>query len=239
MSRQQFVAGLVPERFVEVDAARLLLILACFARPIDDHVATLRYRPPHPVDAYFTPEYYLQKLDFLLRYPGYFIYELVELFRLGVISEVDRQETVSIVSSVLSNNEPDLMTTPFRRFWYGTYERLDDVEGWWYSRNLVYTRSEPRPGTRPQKYYFLTALAFNEANRLAIEVDHGRWYSERIALIHRFFGGLSAAEVKKLQYRHPDYRQAQINETIPDISYEEISAHFAEVMGESLEDNHG
>ena len=237
MSSQRFVEGLFPERYVEVDAARLLLILTRFARPIDNHVATLRYRPPRPVEAYFTPEYYLQKLDFLLRYPGYFIYELIELHRMGITAEIDRDETIAIVRTVLHNNEPELMTTLFRRFWYGTYERLDDVEGWWYGHELVYTRPEPRSGLRPQKYYFLTALAFSEADRLVREVSHGRWYADRVALIHRFFGRLSAAEVKQLQYSHQSYRQAQLNETIPDISYSEIAEHFANVFHEPLEEH--
>ena len=87
MKDQYYVGGVIPERFVEVDAARLLLILARFARGSEELPAHLRCLPVYPFVRYFTPEYYLHKLDFLLRYPRYFIYELTELFRLGVIAD--------------------------------------------------------------------------------------------------------------------------------------------------------
>jgi hypothetical protein len=235
MNHQKFVAGSIPERFVEVDAARLLLILTTFAHPIEKHVTNLRCYPPHKVAAYFTPEYYLQKLDFLLRYPDYFIYEIVELYRLGKTADIDRDEIITVVRSVLADNEPELMNKPFRRFWYGTYERLDDVEGWWYGRNLIYARHEPRTNRRPQKYYFLTDLAYTVADKLIQEVEHSRWYDRRVSILHRFFGHLSAAEVKQLQYAHPQYHEAQLNEMIPNISYDEIARQFTTVFNEPLE----
>src|SRR5690606_32948858 len=99
-----------------------------------------------------TPEYYLHKIDFLLRYPGYLIYELSELYRLGKIHETDRAEVISLIRYMVQNNEPELHTTPFRKFWRGAYERLDEVEAWWYGRRLIYTGLEARTNLRPQKY---------------------------------------------------------------------------------------
>lgn len=235
MSNQRFLLDTVPNRFVEVDAARLLLILVRFARKPDTTIETLKCRPIHEIVSYFTPEYYLQKLDFLLRYPGYFVYELTELYRLGRIGVVDRYEITSIIRSILMNNEPELLTTQYRKFWRGAYERLDDVEAWWYGRRLIYTGLEPRKGARPQKYYFVSALALSEAERLVAAVAHGRWYADRIGLIYRFFGSLTPAEIMSLQYSHPEYRQAQIEGLIPDLSFSEIAAHFTAVFGEPLE----
>jgi hypothetical protein len=235
MNTQRFLLDSVPERFVEVDAARLLLLLVRFARTIDTAIQGLHCRPTHEIASYFTPEYYLQKLDFLLRYPGYFIYELTELYRLGRVNHLYRDEIIAIVRSVLDNNEPEFNTTPFRKFWRGAYERLDDVEAWWYGRRLIYTGLESRKGARPQKYYFLAPLAFAEADRLVGAVAHGRWYAERITLIHRFFGNLTPSEVMSLQYSHADYRQAHIDGLIPDLSFHEIATHFAEVFGEPLD----
>jgi hypothetical protein len=234
MAEQHFVMGVIPERFIEVDAARLLLILARFAVPIDDQVRKLSCFPNHEVASHFTPEYYLQKLDFLVRYPGYLVYELTELHRLGVDPAHERDAMMYLVRTLLNEREPELMTLPFRKYWRGAYERLDDVEAWWYARRLVYTGLEPKGGARPQKHYFLTSLAETEAQRLVGAVDHARWYAERIDLIHRFFGGLSAARVKELQYSHEAYRLAQLNEIIPDLSSDEIAANFARVFGESL-----
>ncbi len=235
MSSQRFILDSVPERFVEVDAARLLLILVRFARQPDTAIQALQCLPAHEIVSYFTPEYYLQKLDFLLRYPGYFVYELTELYRLGRVGPVDRDEITALIRSILLNNEPELLTTPFRKFWRGAYERLDDVEAWWYGRRLIYTGLEPRNRARPQKYYFVSALALSEADRLVTAVAHGRWYADRIGLIYRFFGSLTPAEVMSLQYSHPGYRQAQIEGLIPDLSFPDIAAHFTTVFGELLE----
>lgn len=234
MSTQRFLLDSIPERFVEVDAARLLLILVRFAHVPDAAIEGLRCFLVHEIVSYFTPKYYLQKLDFLLRYPGYFAYELTELYRLGRIEHADRNDTTALVRSILSNNEPELLTTPFRKFWRGAYERLDEVEAWWYGRQLIYTGLESRKNARPQKYYFLTHLAISEAERLVSEVPHGRWYADRISLIYRFFGSLTPVEMMGLQYCHAGYRQAQIDGLIPDLSFPEIAAQFATVFGEPL-----
>lgn len=230
----RFIDGIIPERFVEVDAARLLLILARFATTIDDNVRILRCFPGYPVVRHFTPEYHLQKLDFLVRYPGYLAYELVELHRTGDHEANDRAEVISIVRGVLENREPDLLTMPFRKFWRGAYERLDDVEAWWYSRDLIYAQLEARGQARPQKHYFVTEQAIAEAQRLVACVSHARWYAERIELIHRFLGGLAAGELKALQYSHPEYREAHLNETIPDVDVTELARNFECVFGEPL-----
>ena len=235
MAIQGFVAGAIPERFLEVDAARLLLILDQFAVSVQEGDQHLPFYPKHDVERHFTPEYYLQKLDFLLRYPGYLAYELAELHRLRVDAAHDGQEVKGLIRAVLRDREPELLTLPFRKFWRGAYERLDDVEAWWYARELVYTALEPKGESRPQKHYFLTARASSESKRLVADVSHARWYAERLRLIHRFFGGLSAARIKELQYRHEAYRQAQLNEVIPDLPAEEIEQNFADVFGEDLE----
>lgn len=228
------MAGAIPERFVEVDAARLLLILMRFGEPIDADVRRLPCFPSYEVVRHFTPEYYLQKLDFLLRYPGYLAYELTELHRLGVDTAPNRHEMMELVRSVLRDREPERLTVPFRKFWRGAYERLDDVEAWWYARQLVYTVLEPKGSARPQKHYFLTALAEVEAQRLVAAVEQARWYAQRMDTIYRFFGGLSAARIKELQYSHEPYRQAQLNEIIPDLPPKEIVQNFARVFGEPL-----
>src|SRR5258708_30462944 len=193
MKDQYYVGGVIPERFVEVDAARLLLIIARFAREPEELPTHLQCLPSYPFVGYFTPEYYLHKLDFLLRYPRYFIYELTELFRLGVIANQQRDELLTIIRSIERLQEPELMTQYFRKFWRGAYERLDDVEAWWHARQVVYIGFEPRGNARPWKYYFITAHGMAEADRLVTEVPHAQGYGNRIALLYRYFGGLSAA----------------------------------------------
>lgn len=231
MPDHYYVARRIPERFVEVDAARLLLILTQFAQQA---TPTLHCRPSHAFVGYFAAEYYLQKLDFLLRYPRYFVYELADLFRQGIIPPHQRNDLLRVVREVIDTNEPEVRTQQIRRFWRGAYERLDDVEAWWYARELVYTEFEPRGQARPWKYYFVTAHGYHEAARLVTDVPDMQWYAHRITLIHAYFGQLSAVQIKKLQYQHPAYQDAQLNEHIPDLSPQEIEDHFAKVFGEPM-----
>ncbi|MBA2679164.1 MAG: hypothetical protein H0U76_12300 [Ktedonobacteraceae bacterium] len=235
MYRQKYVLGNTPERFVEVDSARLLLILVQFAIPKADFPTDKNVQPKYDYQSFFTPEYYLQKLDFLLRYPRYFAYELAELYRLHIITETEREEVLSIIKQIIHINEPEIMTQQFRRFWRGAYERLDNVEAWWHSRELVYTGFEPRGDARPWKYYFITAKGHDEAQRLIQEIPVTIWYRDRISLLHNYFGRLTPSQLKNLQYTHESYRNAQLGEYIPDLTSQEIENNFVQVFGEKIE----
>lgn len=235
-------SALLPDRPVEVDAARLLLVIDQFAVVPDEATRVLRCWPSRPVARVLTPEYYLQKLDFLVRYPAYLAYELIELHRLGVPSAGDAAAVQEQVRQLLEDREPELRTDPFIRFWRGAYESLDRVEAWWHSRSLVYVGHERRgaEGTvRRQKYFFLTPDGERVARLLVDEVEHAAWYADRIALIYRYFGSLRPMEIKSLQYAHPSYREAQLNEHIPDLAIEEIERNFTETFGTPLGALHG
>ncbi len=235
MIAPQFVHGVRPQGWVEVDAARLLLVLARFARPADAITRRLPCLPSDPFESHFASEYYLQKLDFLLRYPAYFVYELTELHYAGDEAASDADEVKATIRRILTDEEPELQTIPFRKFWRGAYERLDNVEAWWLARRLVYTKFEPRGLSAPWKHYFLTEQGVAIANQLRDNLDHAAWYAERIGEIHRYMGHLSASDIKARQYRHERYRRAQINELIPDLTVGEIRQNFEDVFGETLE----
>lgn len=238
MASTSFVGGLERVKYVEVESVRLLLILNRFALPVDDKARQLQCWLEQPVVRYFTPEYKLQKLDFLVRYPTYFAYELIELHRMQVHSARDRDEIMSIVRTILSDKEPDRRTDLYQKFLHGAYERLDAVESWWHSRKLVYRGFERRGDinstARPQKYYFLTEKGEQIATELVAAVEHARWYDERICLIHRHFSGFSAEELKRLQYSHPPYREAQLADEIPDLSLNELFTNFERIFGEPV-----
>lgn len=222
-------------RHVEVDVARLMMILNHFSLPIDTKIAQLKCFPSHPVIRYFTPEYKLQKLDFLVRYPTYFAYELIELYRMQIPAARERSEIISIVRQILNDKEPELRTTFYRKFLRGAYERIDAVENWWYARKLVYCCLEARGSARPQKYYFLTEKCEQVTADLVSNIEHAKWYDNRIRLIHKFFQSFSAEDLKNLQYSHPPYREAQLNEEIPDLSISDLITNFEQVFGETLE----
>ncbi len=235
MIAPQFVHGVRPEGFLEVDAARLLLVLARFARPASEKTYPPACKPADPFVAHFASEYYLQKLDFLLRYPAYFIHELTELYQSGDPAAADRDLITSTIRKIHGDREPELQTIPFRKFWRGAYERRDDVEAWWWSRGLVFVKFELRGTAAPWKHYFLTKTGREIADKLVKDVPHAKWYADRIGQIHRFMGHLTAADIKARQYKHAKYREANLNEFIPDLTAEEIAENFRQVFGESME----
>jgi hypothetical protein len=175
---------------------------------------------------HFTPEYLLQKLDFLMRYPRHLAYELAELHRLQIFSATNGEDVAEDIRSILRDDEPELRTDLYRKFWHGAYERLDAVESWWLSRRLVFVRAEHRGDAPPQKHYFLTPAAADIAERLRNVIAHALWYAARAKLLHRYFGALSAAAIKSLQYDLPGYREAQLGAPIPDVPDELLHAAF-------------
>lgn len=235
MIAPQFMHGVQPEGFLEVDAARLLLLLDRFARPASERTFPPACAPAEPFVAHFASEYYLQKLDFLLRYPTYFIHELAELYQAGDPAAADRRLIIATIRKIHGDREPELQTIPFRKFWRGAYERRDDVEAWWWARALVFVKFERRGAAAPWKHYFLTQTGRAVASRLVKHVMHAKWYADRIEQIHLFMGHLSATDIKAKQYRHARYREANLNEYIPDLTAEEIIENFWQVFGEPLE----
>lgn len=234
--------GRLLERRVEVDAARLLLLLNQFAWQPDDRTKKLACYPKHPVSRVLSPEYYLQKLDFLVRNPAYLAYELVELHRLhgplGLTSAADGEAIKGAVQEVMMAREPERRTDLYRRFMRGAYEPLDRVEAWWQSRQLVYVGYERRgpagSGALPWKLYFLSPKGEEIARLLVSEVEHAAWYDRRIALIRCFFGSLTPTQLKGLQYSHASYREAQWEEMIPSLPVEDIAAQYEQVFGETI-----
>lgn len=239
MIAPQFVHGLRPQGWVEVDAARLLLVLDRFATAPDKEVRALRCASSFVFERHFASEYYLQKLDFFLRYPRYFAFELIELHAAEDGPASDRTAAMGAIRGALSADAPELDTEPFLRFWRGAYERLDDVEAWWYSRSLVFMGREVRGNGPRWKHYFLTATGIEIAERLRTNVEQAAAYAARIEQIYHFMGHLRATQIKDRQYRHQPYREANLNQLIPDLSDRDIEENFQQVFGEPLGVNLG
>lgn len=234
MSAQLFVRGVRPQGFVEVDAARLLLVLDRFALAPDDEARALRCASRFTFVRHFASEYYLQKLDFLLRYPRYFAFELIELHAAKDGPAANRGEAITTIRSVLSAGAAELDTEPFVRFWRGAYERIDDVEAWWYSRSLVFMGREVRGNGPRWKHYFLTAQGIAIAAALRAGVEQARVYAQRIDQIHQYMGHLRPSQIKDRQYRHQPYREANLKQLIPDLSDRDVEENFQQVFNEPL-----
>lgn len=233
-NQQHFVSDIVPDSFLEVDAVRLMLILTRFASRNPRDSEGLACKPDRPYAGHFAPEYYLHKLDFFVRYPLYFVLDLMRLRRHGIPSTNNRDAVAGLIRRVIATKEPALQTFPFLKFRHGAYERLDDVEGWWYSRKLVYTGLESRGDAPRWKHYFVTEHAYELATELVQEVEAARWYHQRIAELFQYFGTLSAAQLKELQYTHPEYRRTRLSQHIPNPTLAQVANEFAEVFGEDL-----
>jgi len=230
---QQFVGGVQPQGFVEVDAARLLLLLDRFATAPDDETRGLACAARVTFERHFASEYYLQKLDFLLRYPRYFAFEVIELHAAADGPAVNRTEAMATVRSALAEGEPELNTEPITKFWRGAYERRDQVEAWWFCRALVFVGRERRGDSPGWKHYFLTAKGAEVARRLR-SVEEVGWYVRRIDEIHRFLGHLRPSQLKERQYRYQPYRDARLNQPIPDLSARDVEENFRQTFNEPL-----
>lgn len=230
---RQFVRGVQPQGFVEVDAARLLLVLDRFALAPDDETRGLACAARFKFERHFASEYYLQKLDFLLRYPRYFAFELIELHAAADGPAADRNGVMAAIRSALAEGEPELNTEPIARFWRGAFERRDQVEAWWFSRALVFVGRERRGDSPGWKHYFLTAKGIEIAELLR-GVEEVDWYVRRINEIHHFMGHLRASKLKERQYRYQPYREARLNQPIPDLSDRDVEENFRQTFNEPL-----
>jgi hypothetical protein len=224
-------------RHLEVDVARLLMLVNQFALPVDDKIRQLKRFPIHPDEppvGYFTPEYKLQKLYFLLRYPAYFANELIKLCKNNKISTNEHDEVKSIVRKIVNDKEPELRTDFYRKFLYGAHQYLDNIECYWHSRKLVYCAIEPRGDSRTQKYYFLTEKGKRTATNIITNVENAKWYDARIRLLYKYFEQFKPQELKDSQYEYEEYRNAPLNEEISDLSIDDVINDFEDFFDENF-----
>lgn len=158
----------------------------------------------------------IQKIDFLLRYPSYFCYELILLIRDRQIK--DGEEIKAIIKEIFGSKEPQIRTQEMQRFFFGAFEKLDNVIAFLKSLNLIHYESDRSiDGRIVNKKYWVTKKACNAIKNSLLELESIKWYSERCKLIHSFFGGLSGTELKEMQYEIEEYKNASLNSYIQDI----------------------
>ena len=61
----------------------------------------------------------IQKLDFLLRNPDYFAYELLHYAR---ENQTQKDEVKQLVKEIFNSNEPELRRLEMEKFFFGAYE---------------------------------------------------------------------------------------------------------------------
>lgn len=180
----------------------------------------------------FRSEVKIQKIDFLIRYPSYLCFELLQLYE--DVGRPDFATTRRIVSTIFMNNEPQLKTDEMRRFFYGAYEELDNVISFLSSIGLVVFQKKKNVALKDiQKEYFLTAYAVEVIEKGLSTVAPAQWYFDRCAVIKQFFGDLAGSELKNRQYAIEEYRDTPLGTYILDIEHQ-VKEKYQQLFGQSL-----
>jgi hypothetical protein len=213
---------------LEQDIVRTLLIIFHFGNELpedeqDDLKLVLR------------SEYYIQKLDFLLRNPDYLCLELLSEVRDGVIVESQAEKVKIIIKDIYSKDEPILRRIPMQRFFYGAYERLDEVESFLTSVGFLKVRPQGNLDRIHVKNYYLTTQGFEYITKeLLLKCTGVDWYNNRCLIICEFLGHISASELKSRQYGYESYSQARWGSDITSVT-NLVKEKYQEIFEESLE----
>lgn len=179
-----------------------------------------------------TSEIKIQKVDFLLRNPDYFAFELLNLA--ATANTQDQTEIKEIVKEIFQNREPILRKLEMEKFFFGAYEDIDDVIGFLKGIGLIEFSSTKTLDLKTiDKRYFITDEAINKMNYRFTQLPALHWYQNRLNLIKKFFGHLSGHELKVRQYEIEEYKTADWGDYIEDIQ-EKVSEQFFTLFGEKL-----
>lgn len=204
---------------------RILLILYFFSESVDDPADSRLARV-------FRSEVKIQKIDFLLRYPSYFCFELLRLHE--ETGNPDEATTKDLIKRIFANGEPELKTDEMRRFFYGAYEELDGIIAYLMAVNLVVFRCRKSAGLlNIQKEYYLTRFGVDKIEQGLLLVPAAQWYFDRCDLILRYFGDLSGSQMKNRQYAIEAYRDTPLNSYIADIE-DQVQERYKTLFAETL-----
>lgn len=219
------ITGMFPNRSYQ-DKLRILLILYFFS---DD----CNIRELSECKRVLKSEVKIQKIDFLIRYPDYLAFELLEL--LNSSAKTNKDEIKHAVKTIFANNEPEIRRVDMIRFFFGAYEDIDDIISFFVSRDFVVFQSRRGIDRRVfEKEYYLTEYGIKRIeNDILPSLPKVKWYEERCNLIKSYFGDLSGTELKIRQYQHDEYRMTPLNEYIAEVKTK-VKARFNEVYGEEL-----
>jgi hypothetical protein len=158
----------------------------------------------------------IQKIDFLIRYPSYLCYELMNLTDTN--SQIDSNEIKSIVKTIFDSNEPELRRIDMQRFFFGAWESIDEIISFLDSHALIKFFSRKSTDDRViAKEYFVTNLGSDRIETGLKEIPILNWYKERCELISKYFGDFTGTELRVSQYSHPEYASTPIGTYIKDI----------------------
>ncbi|NFD75941.1 hypothetical protein FC826_14685 [Clostridium botulinum] len=208
------------------DRLRLLLILYFFSENYNNP------EKPHR-SKILESEVKIQKIDFLIRYPDYFSYELIDLCKND--SKVNPNEIKLIVKDIFNSKESEIRCIEMTRYLFGAYEELDNIVSFLVAYGfLEFNDRRSVQNKHYKKKYFLTNYAIEKIqNEILINLPAAKWYIDRCSLIKKFFGDLSGTELKIHQYNHEEYRTTALGDYITNIN-EKVKSFYKEQFGEEL-----
>lgn len=190
------------------DRLRIFLILYSFSEPYSDSNQPRLKR-------FFKSEQRIQKIDFLLRNPDYFAYELIGLAKQDTST---KNEVKHIVSEILSNREPELKRIDMERFFFGAYEDIDDIISFLKSIDFIHFTSKRSIDLKTvNKTYYITQFAIDKFNRVIDSLPALKWYVDRCNLIKKYFGDLTGNQLRIKQYQINEYKNTSYREYISGI----------------------
>lgn len=206
------------------DRIRIFLILYIFSEEITEQNSTLYKKV-------FKSEVRLQKIDFLLRNPDYFSYELLLFAQEG---KFDLDDVKTIVKEIFNTREPSIRRLEMERFFFGAYENIDDVISFLKSIDFIdYQSKRSTDMKKIDKHYYITQFAYEKFENSLKELPTIQWYINRCMLIKQYFGDLNGSQLKILQYQIEEYRNTSYKEYINDIQ-DEVKKIYLELCGEEL-----
>lgn len=169
----------------------------------------------------------LQKLDFLVRNPDYLADLIISRWEKGVLP----RSSLLQARAVLNEREPELHTYRMLRNDHGAYEALDNALSVLRHLELITVRRLGRvtdDHVRRRDYYLLEAGA-RQAQRLRVSEPVLAWYDQQTTHVAAAVQGLSGAEIKQLQYDHPEYARTGVRQLIGGIT-ERVRARLATAL---------
>jgi hypothetical protein len=206
------------------DRIRIFLLLLFFSESYNDSAFPSRKKV-------FEGEIKIQKLDFLLRNPDYFAYELLHLTK---ETDISRDDIKELVQGIYKTKEPELRRLEMEKFFFGAYEDIDDIIGFLKSIDFIDFTSEKDATLKTvRKRYYVTEFALSRIQASLGNIPSLKWYLDRCQLIHKYFGDLSGNQLKVMQYRIDEYKNTRYGEYIGGIS-ELVKKEYFELFGDYL-----
>ena len=206
-----------------VDRIRIYLILVLFSK---DNLEENK----REYAKIFESEVRIQKIDFLLRNPDYFAYELIQK---ASANEFSKEEIKEDIKHIYHNGEPIIMRLEMERFFFGAYEDIDDVIAFLHSYGFISFSSKKSIDMKTiNKKYYISSKSLEKIN----DIDNFptvKWYANRCELIKKYFGDVNGTLLKDNQYKIDEYKNTSYKTFISSIDGK-VREEFLEIFGEEL-----